>query len=89
MAYRRAERFYEGAERAFTEWSKSLLTNAPNPRKWWSTVKESVFGSSSSLPPLVDRGGKLVWSANEKASLCSVHFDTKHLFRKFSADAFL
>ena len=35
------------------------LTNVPNPRKWWFTVKAAVFGTSSSLPPLVDTGGKL------------------------------
>ena len=28
-----AQLVYEEAERAFTEQSKSLLTNAPNPRK--------------------------------------------------------
>ena len=56
---------------------KSLLTNAPNPRKWWSTVKTAVFGASSSLPPLLDRGGKLVRSTDEKSSLLSAYFDTK------------
>ena len=43
------------AERAYNERNKALLTNAPNPRKWWSTVKAVVFGVSSSLPPGVGR----------------------------------
>ena len=52
-----------------------LLTNTPNPRKWRSTVKTAVFGASFSLPPLLDEGGKLVWSASEKAVLFSAHLD--------------
>ena len=52
------------------------LQNAPNPRST-STVKTAVFSANSSLPPLTDRRGKLVWSVDEKASLSSVHFDAK------------
>ena len=77
VARRRAQLVFEDVERAFTEWSKSLLTNAPNPRKWWSIVKTSVFGASSSLPLLVDRRGKLVWPADERASSFSANFDAK------------
>ena len=87
VARRHAQLVYEDAERVFTKWSKSLLTNIPNPRKWWSTVETAVFGASSSLPPLADRGRELVWSADEKASLFSAHFDAK-LCREFSASAF-
>ena len=32
----------------------------PVPHKWWSTLKSAVFGSRSSLPPLVSEGGGLV-----------------------------
>ena len=32
--------------------------NAPNLRKWWSTIKTAVFGASSSLPLMVDRRGR-------------------------------
>ena len=60
VARRRAQLVHEDAERAFTEQSKALLTNALNPRNWWSTEKTAVFSASSSLPPLVDIGGKLV-----------------------------
>ena len=71
------------AEQAFSARSKSLFTNAPNPRKQWSTVKIEVFGASSSLPPLVDRGVRLVWSADEKASLFSAHLDAKQYRNSF------
>ena len=60
VARRRAQLVYGDAERAFTERSKSLLTNAPN-----SFVKTAVLEASSSWPPLVDRGDKVVWSAEE------------------------
>ena len=65
MARRRAPLVYENAERAFRERSKQLLMNTQNPPKWRASVKTAVFGESSSLPSLVDRGGKLVWSADE------------------------
>ena len=58
MARRRAQLVYGDAERAFT--GRRLLTNASNSRKWLSTVSTAVFGASSCLPPMVDRGGKLV-----------------------------
>ena len=77
MARRRAQLVYEDAERVFTERSKLLLTYTPTPRKWWSTVNIAVFGASSRLPLLVERGDKLLWSADEKASLFSAHFDAK------------
>ena len=49
------------------------MRNAPNPRKR-STIKTEVYGASSSLPPLLDRGRKLVWSVDKNASLFSAHF---------------
>ena len=37
-----------------------------------------VSRASSSLSTLLDRGGELVWSADEKASVFSAHFDAYH-----------
>ena len=51
--------------------------NVKSPHKWWSTVKSAVFGSSSSLPPLVSEGGRLVYESVGKADLLSDHFDSK------------
>ena len=59
MACRHAQLVYMDGERAFTELSQSLSTNAPNLWKCWSTVKTAVFGVSSSLLLLTDRGGRL------------------------------
>ena len=77
MVRRHTQLVYADADRAFTERSKSHLTKAPNPRKWWSTVKMAVFGVCSNLLPLTDREGTLGWSANEKASLFSARFEAK------------
>ena len=42
-----------------------------------STLKSEVFGSSSSLPPLVSEGSELVGESVGKADLMSDHFDSK------------
>ena len=39
----------------------SSVQSVQSPHKWWSTLKSAVFGSSSSLPPLVREGGGLVF----------------------------
>ena len=54
MARRHAQHVYEEVERAFNKRGRSLLTSAASPRKWWSTVKTTVFGATSCLPHLVD-----------------------------------
>ena len=54
-----------------------VLVNVQSPHKWWSTLKSAVFGTSSSLPPLVNKGGGLVCGSVGKADLLSNHFDSK------------
>ena len=51
--------------------------NVQSPNKWWATLKSAVFGSSSSLPPLVSEGGGLVCESVGKADLLPDHFDNK------------
>ena len=51
--------------------------NIQSPHKWWSTLKSAMFGSSSSLPPLVGEGGGLVCELVGNADLLSDHFDSK------------
>ena len=48
-----------------------------SPHKWWSTLKSTMFGLSSSVKPLVGGGGILVCESVGKAHLLSVHFDAK------------
>ena len=51
--------------------------NVQSLHKWWSTLKSAVFGLSSSLPPLVSEGGRLVCESVCKADLLSDNFDSK------------
>ena len=48
-----------------------------SPHQWWSTLKSAVFGTSSSLPPVVSEGGGLVYESVGKADLLQDHFDNK------------
>ena len=49
--------------------------NVQSPLKRWSTLKSAVFGSNSSLPPLVNEGGRLLCESVGMADLLSDHFD--------------
>ena len=55
-----ANETYSEAKRQFSDRNKDVLINVQSPHKWWSTLKSTVFGSSSSLPPLISEGGGLV-----------------------------
>ena len=66
----RADETYLEARRQFSDRNRYVLMNVESPHKWWSTLKSAVFGSSSSLPPLVSEGGGLVCESHGKADLC-------------------
>ena len=51
--------------------------NVQSPHKWWPTLKSAVFGSSSSLPPLIRGGGGLVCESVCKVDKLSDHFNSK------------
>ena len=51
---------YSEDKRQFSVRNRDDLMNAQSPPKWWSTLKSAVLGLSSSLPPLVGGGGRLV-----------------------------
>ena len=65
------------AKRQFSDRNRDVLMNVQPPHKWWSTLNSAVFGSDSSLPPLVSEGGGLVCESVGKADLLSDHFDSK------------
>ena len=73
----RANETNSEAFRQFCDKNGAILMNVYSPHKWWSTLKSVVFGSSSSLPPLVTEGGGLVCEFVGKAYLLSDHFDSK------------
>ena len=73
----RANETYSEANRQFSDRNRDVLMNVQSPHKWWSTLKSAVFGSSSSLPPLISEGGELLCESVDKADLLSDHFDSK------------
>ena len=73
----RANETYSEPKRQFRDRNRDVLINVHSPRKWWSTLKSAVFGSSSSLPPLISEGGGLVCESVGKADLLSEHFYSK------------
>ena len=77
LSITRAIAVYAEAMRQFSVRSRDVLMNAQFPHKWWSTLKSTVFGSSSdlSLPPLIGAG--LVCESDGKADMLSAHFDGK------------
>ena len=65
----RANETYSEAKRQFSDRNRDVLMNVNSPHKWWFTLKSAVFGSSSSLPPIVSEGGGLVRVSVGKADL--------------------
>ena len=63
----RANETYSEAKRQFSDRNRAVLTNVQSSHIWRSTLKSAVFGSSSSLPPLVNEGGGLVCASVGKA----------------------
>jgi hypothetical protein len=74
---RSANGVYGVAEGQYNAKCKDVLLNATNSHKWWSTLKSAVFGSESSIPPLIREGGGLVCESQSKAVLLADHFDGK------------
>ena len=72
----RANETYSEAKRQFSDRNRDVPVYVQSLHKWWSTLKSAVFGSSSSLPPLVSEGGGLVCESVGKADLLADHFDS-------------
>ena len=67
----RANETYSEAKHKFSDRNRSVLMNVHSLHKWWSTLKSTVFSSSSSLTPLVSEGGGLVCESVGRADLLS------------------
>ena len=65
----RANETYSEAKRQFSDRNRAVLMNVQSPPKCWSTLKSAVFGTSSSLPPLVNEDGGLMCESVGKADL--------------------
>ena len=74
---RDANSVYDEARRVYKSRCRDKLAQAANSRTWWCTLKESVFGTESSIPPLMKQGGALVTDPASKADLLNSFFDSK------------
>ena len=72
----RAYETYSEAKRQFSDRNSDVLMNVHSLHKWLCTLNSAVFGSSSSLPPLVSEGGGLVCKLVGKADRLSDYFDS-------------
>ena len=80
----RANETYSEAKRQFSDRNRDVLMNVQSPHKWWSSLKSTVFGSSSSLTPVVSEGGGLVCELVFKAHLSPVNkMNDTHVFNNF------
>ena len=68
----RANETYSEAKRQFSDRNRAVLMNVQSPHKWWSTLKSAAFGTSSSLPQLVNEGGGLVCESVAMLSCCRI-----------------
>ena len=68
----RANETYSEAKRQFSDRNRDIFMNAQSPHKWWSTLKSAVFGSGSSLPPLVSEVGGLVCESVVRLICCRI-----------------
>ena len=73
----RANKTNSEAKRQLSDRNRAVLLNVRSLHKWWSNLKSAVFGTTSSLPPLVNKGGGLVCESVGKADLLSDHFDSR------------
>ena len=73
----RANETYSEAKRQFSDRNRDIFMNVHSLHKCWSTLKSAVFGSSSSLSPLVCKGGGLVCEPVGNGDLLSGYFDSK------------
>ena len=73
----RANETYSEAKRQLCDKNCAVLVNVQSPLKSWSTLKSAVFGTSSSLHPLVGEGGSLLCESVGNSDLLSDHFDSR------------
>ena len=81
----RANGMYLGAKRQFSDKKldalmnvQSLISGGPLLSRSSSSTQSTLVGSSSSLPPLVSEGGRLMYESVGEADLLSDHCHNKH-----------
>ena len=72
-----AARVYASAQEEHFGNLRASIGNARQPHEWWSTLKRSLFGIDSALPPLRNGDGGLAFDPKQKAEILSSSFISK------------
>lgn len=72
-----AQRVYSAAERDYNLHLQEILAGATQPHKWWASLKSSLFGIDSSMPPLSNSDGSVSFDPERKANIFSNVFISK------------
>ena len=75
---------YDRAKAQSNERARDALQQSVSPRKWWSQLKSTVFGSDSCAGTVIDSGGSLISDPKAKAEVLSQFFDGKQCRDKIS-----
>ena len=62
---------YNAAEAAYNSHLQDNLAGATQPHKWWTSLKSSLFGIDSSMPPLRNSDGSICFDPLSKANILS------------------
>lgn len=79
-----AQRIYNTAEAAYNSHLQDVLAGATQPHKWWGSLKSSLFGVDSSMPPLREPDGSMSFEPLKKANLLSDTFLNKQRAQELS-----
>ena len=72
-----ARRIYNAAETSYNSHLQDVLAGATQSHKWWSSLKSSLFGVESNMPPLCEPSGSMSYEPQRKAELLSDTFISK------------
>ena len=72
---------YAAAEADYRQHLKFSLSGVSQPHKWWSTLKNFLFGVDSALPPLCKADGSVAFDPSIKARILSEVFQSKQCYQ--------
>ena len=83
LACAEAQMVYGAVCESDNERTRNTLKHSTCSRKWWETLKSSIFCVKPSIPVFTGPGSGLVVDPAEKASLLYFHFDRKQCREQF------
>ena len=72
-----ARTVYDTALSEYNDHVRTTLCEATQPNKWWSSLKQFIFGGDSTLPPIRLDNGSITYDPLTKAEVLSTAFHEK------------